>query len=180
MLELHEFLTMLVRISFFRANPQYGMRKGDERKRLKNVGANEASAHKFGDEVPLPGCLRELLDKHVLKNAKKDSLAGVKTEIETSAEIQEVFKKYNKQLRKEWKGINGGSGPMKVEGKEVISQEMFCSDMGQAGKADSDKGSRRIVRELTVTHTRVRSHTCSSTSHHAYHKQGKNCIAIWL
>jgi hypothetical protein len=37
-LEFHEYLTMLVRISFFRANPQYGMRKGDDRKKMANVG----------------------------------------------------------------------------------------------------------------------------------------------
>merc|ERR1719305_1562420 len=36
-LEFHEFLTMLVGISFFRANPQYGMRKGDDRKKDKNA-----------------------------------------------------------------------------------------------------------------------------------------------
>merc|ERR1719174_1989689 len=38
-LELHEFLTMIVRISFFRSNPQYGMRKGKD----------AANAEKFED-----------------------------------------------------------------------------------------------------------------------------------
>jgi len=63
-LELHEFLTMLVRISFFRANPQYGMRKGKDQK----------NADKF-DEVPLPGCLSDMLTKLVLPNARRETHA---------------------------------------------------------------------------------------------------------
>ena len=64
-LEFHEFLTMIVRISFFRANPQYGMRKGKD-------GAN---ADKF-DDVPLPGCLSEMLTEKVLPNARTDQYAA--------------------------------------------------------------------------------------------------------
>jgi len=64
-LELHEFLTMLVRISFFRANPQYGMRLGKDQK----------NADKFGDEVPLPGCLSDMLTNLVLPNARHDTYA---------------------------------------------------------------------------------------------------------
>ena len=63
-LELHEFLTMLVRISFFRANPQYGMKKGKDQK----------NAEKF-DDVPLPGCLSEMLTEKVLPNARTDTYA---------------------------------------------------------------------------------------------------------
>merc|ERR1719487_2478269 len=72
-LEFHEFLTMLVRISFFRANPQYGMRKGDDRKLTKNV--DQKNADKFGDEVPLPGCLSDMLTNLVLPNARHDTYA---------------------------------------------------------------------------------------------------------
>merc|ERR1719171_236340 len=63
-LEFHEFLTMIVRISFFRANPQYGMRKGKD----------AANADKF-DDVPLPGCLSEMLTEKVLPNARTDTYA---------------------------------------------------------------------------------------------------------
>ena len=63
-LEFHEFLTMIVRISFFRANPQYGMRKGKDAK----------NADKF-DDVPLPGCLSEMLTEKVLPNARTDTYA---------------------------------------------------------------------------------------------------------
>ena len=87
----------------------------------------------FEAELDAGQTLERLLDKHILKNAKKDALASVKEEILTSTEIQEIFSKYAKQLKKEWKGINNGQGPMKVEGKEVITMEVFCTDMGQQG-----------------------------------------------
>jgi len=73
-LEMHEFLTMIVRISFFRANPQYGMRKGDNRKATKN--ADQKNAEKFGEEVPLPGCLSDMLTNLVLPNARRDTYAA--------------------------------------------------------------------------------------------------------
>ena len=72
-LELHEFLTMLVRISFYRANPQYGMRLGDDRSKQKN--ADQKNASKFGEEVPLPGCLSDMLTNLVLPNARTDTYA---------------------------------------------------------------------------------------------------------
>jgi len=95
-LEFHEFLTMLVRISFFRANPQYGMRKGDDRKALANVGANEAQADKFGEEVPLPGCLSEMLTSLVLPNARHDTYA--QEFAETTLPLPEVQQALSSQL----------------------------------------------------------------------------------
>ena len=77
-LEFHEFLTMLVRISFFRANPQYGMRKGKDQK----------NADQFGDEVPLPGCLSEMLTEKVLVNARTETYA--KEFKENTFELPEV------------------------------------------------------------------------------------------
>ena len=76
-LEFHEFLTMLVRISFFRANPQYGMRKGKDQK----------NAEKF-DDVPLPGCLSEMLTEKVLPNSRTDTYAQEFTE--TTLPLPEV------------------------------------------------------------------------------------------
>jgi len=64
---------MLVRISFFRANPQYGMRLGDNRTKEKNK--DQANADKFGEEVPLPGCLSDMLTNLVLPNARHDTYA---------------------------------------------------------------------------------------------------------
>ena len=56
-LVLYEFIAMLVRISFQRANPTFG---------------------NFGDKaelVPLPGCLEAMLDQFVLPNARRDTSA---------------------------------------------------------------------------------------------------------
>merc|ERR1719171_1939099 len=93
-LEFHEFLTMLVRISFFRANPQYGMRKGDDRKATKNV--DQKNADKFGDEVPLPGCLSEMLTSLVLPNARHDTYA--QEFAETTLPLPEVQSALGSQL----------------------------------------------------------------------------------
>ena len=65
MLEFHEFLTMVVGISFYRANPQYGMRKGKDQK----------NADQFGEEVPLPGCLTAMLNEKVIPNARTETYA---------------------------------------------------------------------------------------------------------
>jgi len=62
-LELHEFLTALVRISFFRANPQYGMR----------IGKDQNNADLFGAEKPLPTCLIEMLRSKVIPNARYET-----------------------------------------------------------------------------------------------------------
>ena len=51
------------------------MRKGDDRKKMKNVGANEANADKF-EEVPLPGCLSEMITEKVLPNARTETYAN--------------------------------------------------------------------------------------------------------
>ena len=66
------------------------------------------------------------------RHAKKDALAAIKDEIVSSSEVKDVLKKYRKELKKEWKTFNNGFGPMQVEGKEVVTMENFCSDMGQA------------------------------------------------
>jgi hypothetical protein len=134
--ELHEFLESLVALGFYRFNPTFG-----------EVGKL------FECEFDAGRTLATLLDKHVLKHAKTDALAAVKSEVATNPEVQEVFQKYRAQMRKEWKGINNGQGPMKVEGKEVITMEQFCEDLGQQGKGDFDKGARRVVREVTITPT---------------------------
>jgi len=109
-LEFHEFLTMLVRISFFRANPQYGMRKGDSRKKQANVGANEENADKFGEERPLPGCLSEMLTSLVLPNARMDTYAAEFKEKKLS--LPEVQAALGSQLD-QWLGA--------LEGKLLLS-----------------------------------------------------------
>jgi len=67
-LEMHEFLTMLVRISFYRANPHYGMKGMAGKDNLKTDKT-------LTDEVPLPGCLSDMLTNLVLPNARHDTYA---------------------------------------------------------------------------------------------------------
>ena len=69
-----EFLVVLVRVSFFRANPHHGMRRGDDRKARKNV--DQKNADKFGAEVPLPDCLLDLLHSRVLPHARTTEYAA--------------------------------------------------------------------------------------------------------
>jgi len=80
-LELHEFLTMLVRIAFYRANPHYGLQKGfdgkrDERSTRYSEAAMERKtgrADEFTeDDTPLPGCLTKMLTDFVLPNARQE------------------------------------------------------------------------------------------------------------
>ena len=133
-LELHEFFESLVLLGFSLANKKYG-----------EVG------HNFAAEVDAGTALATLLDKHVLKNAKKDLLAQVKEQIKTDADIQKLFADKRKQLRKEFDHM-GKSGPMKIKGRLVINMEMFCDDMGQMNDM-SAKHSRQLVKNITVSPT---------------------------
>ena len=90
-LEFHEFLTMIVRISWYRANPHHGLQKGMDGQRVKQSTAlSEAAAERqmgrlradgttshadeFADEeTPLPGCLTDMLTNFVMPNARNDS-----------------------------------------------------------------------------------------------------------
>jgi len=128
-LEFHEFLTMLVRVSFFRANPQYGMRKGDSRKKQANVGANEENADKFGEERPLPGCLSEMLTSLVLPNARMDTYAAEFKEKKLSLpEVQAALGSQLDQLTTFYELVSAGRESLQLdqwlgalEGKLLLS-----------------------------------------------------------
>lgn len=67
------------RISFFRANPQYGMRKGKDQK----------NADTFGEEVTLPGCLTDMITSKVLPNCRTESYGKeFKDEILPQGDVQ--------------------------------------------------------------------------------------------
>ena len=83
-LEFHEFLTMLVRISWHRANPRYGLQKGMDGKNKgidkvfseASIERIQGKSESFADEeTPLPGCLSDMLTNFVLKNARTDTAA---------------------------------------------------------------------------------------------------------
>ena len=80
-LVLYEFIAMLVRISFQRANPTFG---------------------NFGDKaelVPLPGCLEAMLDQFVLPNARRDTSAQFRDTTMKDAAVIEVLEEYAERLQ---------------------------------------------------------------------------------
>jgi len=104
-LELHEFLTKIVRISFFRANPQYGMRKGQDQK----------NADKF-EEVPLPGCLTSLLADQVLPNARDESYSQrFVDETLPLPDVQEVLTAQKEALKEYFEMVSAGRDFLELE-----------------------------------------------------------------
>merc|ERR1719409_813832 len=120
---------MLVRIAFFRANPQYGMRMGDKRKNGGKVNQDQKNADKFGDEVPLPGCLNDMLSKFVLPNARRDTYAQEFTEKTLPLpEVQSVLSSQMEQLSTFYEMVSAGREYLEIdqwisalEGKLLIS-----------------------------------------------------------
>ena len=120
-LELHEFLTMLVRISFFRANPQYGMRKGKDQK----------NADKFGDEQPLPYCLSQMLAECVLPNARDESYASDFTEKTLPLpEVQAALAAQAEPLTTFFEEISAGRDFLELDQWiGALESKLLCSDV---------------------------------------------------
>merc|ERR1719440_2504091 len=125
---------MLVRISFFRANPQYGMRLGDTRKG-SNVGANEAEANKFGEEVPLPNCLSEMLTGLVLPNARHDTYAMEFAETTLPLpEVQAALSSHLEQLSTFYEMISAGRPFLELEQwLGALESKLLFSDLSIDG-----------------------------------------------
>jgi len=66
-LDLTEFVALLVRISFYRANPAFGLLAKDAQ------SASKLAEHAV-QLVTLPGCLEALLLQHVMPHARRDNL----------------------------------------------------------------------------------------------------------
>ena len=117
---------MIVNISFYRANPQYGMRKGDTRKKNSNVGANEANAP---EEVPLPGCLQEMLTEKVLPNSRTDTYAQeFKEQTLPQSDVQDALSSQSEQISTLYELISAGRPALELdqwigalEGKLLLS-----------------------------------------------------------
>ena len=81
-LVLYEFLGMLVRIAFQRANPTFG-----------NFGNKRAVVH-------LPGCLESMLDDEVLPRARTDTSAAFReTVMDGALGAQAVLDEYRPKLQ---------------------------------------------------------------------------------
>ena len=96
-LVLYEFIALLVRLSFWRANPYHGIIK------------------LAVTLVPLPDCLSRLLREVVLPNAQRDDSALFKEKLADSAEMQAVLKAYSPKLRA-W--FDGHTQSMHLKGQE--------------------------------------------------------------
>ena len=81
-LELHELLECLIFLAFSRENPDFGNRG-------KEVDPDD----------PMPGCLETVLQKNILKKARRDRLAKVRKIIEKDPEVAVVKKKRYAALR---------------------------------------------------------------------------------
>ena len=96
-LVMYEFVELLVRISFWRANPYHGIIK---------LAATL---------VPFPDCLHKMLHEVVLPNAQRDDSALFKEKLAESAEMQAVLEAYKPKLET-W--FNGQTQSMHLRGEE--------------------------------------------------------------
>merc|ERR1719197_2181282 len=80
-LVLYEFIGMLVRIAFQRANPTFG---------------------NFGDKRPvkhLPGCLRTMIEEEIIPRARKDTSAVFRETVMTELSVLKVLDDYRPKLK---------------------------------------------------------------------------------
>ena len=80
-LVLYEFINLLVRIAFQRANPTYG-----------NFGNKR-------EVVPPPGCLEEMITTCILPNARRDTSAEFKETVMQDEAVKGVLAEYKDKLK---------------------------------------------------------------------------------
>ena len=78
---LYEFIALLVRISFWRANPYHGI-------------------HKLATTlIPFPECLRSMLHEVVLPLAQRDDSALFKDKLAEDEDMQAALTEYKERLK---------------------------------------------------------------------------------
>jgi hypothetical protein len=90
-LVLYEFVGMLVRIAFQRANPTFG-----------NFGNKKAVVHLVnypGSGMNGPGCLQTMLEEEILPRARKDTSSSFRETIMQEVAVIEVIKEYSPKLK---------------------------------------------------------------------------------
>ena len=80
-LVLYEFINLLVRIAFQRANPTYG-----------NFGNKR-------EVIPPPGCLEEMITNCILPNARRDTSAEFKETVMQDEAVKGVLAEYKDKLK---------------------------------------------------------------------------------
>jgi len=127
-LELHEFLECLVMLAFQRANPDMG-----------NVGEND----KDDCDYPLPGCLESLLEKNILKNARRDKLAKVKKIVEKDPSViavkdarrEEMSAQFEIVCKKDATTLQGTGDTGSTLGMDVFCDELSDRVVSEDKKA---------------------------------------------
>ena len=117
-LELHEFLTMLVRIAFYRANPRSGLIN------VKRTEGHAALGAEAIEVVPLPGCLTALLKDHILPLGRRDNAAEFKTTTLVAPDVAQVLSAERQRLLDWWELASGG--------KDTLELEPFISELEKA------------------------------------------------
>jgi len=131
-LELHEFLECVFMIAFQRANPDFGMQ-----------GKNDAEDCEF----PFPGCLETLLEKCILKNARRDKLAKVKKIVEKDAEVARVKRERFKALQGQFEAVCERDATTLMGTKDdspdgsssTLGMEVFCDEMSDRVVSEDKK-----------------------------------------
>ena len=130
-LELHEFLECLIMLAFQRANPDFGA-----------VGQNVEA------EFPLPGCLESLLEKCILKNARRDKLAKVKKIVEKDPEVARVKRERSKALKEQFEIVCERDATTMMGTKDefgaggtgsTLGMDVFCDEMSDRVVAEDKK-----------------------------------------
>ena len=81
-LVLYEFMNLLVRIAFQRANPTFG-----------NFGDQKKVKH-------LPGCLKTMIENEILPRARKDTSALFRETVMTELSVLKVLDDYRPKLKR--------------------------------------------------------------------------------
>ena len=103
-LVLYEFVEVLIRIAFWRANPYHGI-------------------HKLAMKLmPLPDCLHQMLHEVVLPNAKRDDSALFKEKLAGDKMMQSALQSFDKKL-KEWFDVHTQSMFLRGEGRKLQYQQ---------------------------------------------------------
>ena len=103
-LVLYEFVEVLVRIAFWRANPYHGI-------------------HKLATKlVPLPNCLDSMLKEVVLPNAKRDDSALFKERIQNDKSVQGALESFDAKL-KVWYDVHTQSMFLMGKGRKLQFQQ---------------------------------------------------------
>ena len=161
-LEIHEFLTSLVRIAFYRANPQFGLHstsrqeetggnlaltsghaalKGQGRRGASDAARKKSSADRESDaatvDKPLPGCLLNLLKMRVLPHARRAGDSQLfRDEILPSAEVQAALDECSAELGTWYELVSQGADYLSLEQwLRAIDSRQLLTDLTIHGHA---------------------------------------------